>query len=421
MINSRKKGFTLVELVIVIAVIAILAAVLIPTFSSLVKKANIASDTAVARNLNTAAISADAKTFDDALTAVRDAGYLVANLNAKAEDCYFVWEDDSDQFLLYDLKEQKIIYSNSAVSESPDDSWCFAVSNASVANEVKTALPNITIKNTATSISDVESLITAGGEVTIYVDESIIMDESNVIVVDNPTASVTIDLGNNSVAGNNSGTPTENNIPFFVEQGELTIKGGVIKSTGNWYDSDNELVSSAIKADKGTLNVDSTEFNCPGGQILIAYAGANGTVSNSKINTKSSAINVGGDSDVVVENCEINVENEAIWVSNSGCTKTKVTVKGGKYNGIGNTIAMYGGTLVIEDGEFTAKQANLFRFYYTGSSITIKGGTFTANGVTYKFNDLTDSIIKGMFSTGSMNYAGITVTKNADGSITVAN
>ena len=38
--NLRKKGFTIVELVIVIAVIAILSAVLIPTFSSLIKKAN---------------------------------------------------------------------------------------------------------------------------------------------------------------------------------------------------------------------------------------------------------------------------------------------------------------------------------------------------------------------------------------------
>ena len=35
-----KKGFTIVELVIVIAVIGILSAVLIPTFSSLVSKAN---------------------------------------------------------------------------------------------------------------------------------------------------------------------------------------------------------------------------------------------------------------------------------------------------------------------------------------------------------------------------------------------
>ncbi len=38
--KMNKKGFTIVELVIVIAVIAILAAVMIPTFSGLVEKAN---------------------------------------------------------------------------------------------------------------------------------------------------------------------------------------------------------------------------------------------------------------------------------------------------------------------------------------------------------------------------------------------
>lgn len=38
--KTNRKGFTIVELVIVIAVIAILAAVLIPTFASIVSKAN---------------------------------------------------------------------------------------------------------------------------------------------------------------------------------------------------------------------------------------------------------------------------------------------------------------------------------------------------------------------------------------------
>ena len=38
--KNNKKGFTIVELVIVIAVIAILAAVLIPTFSNVISKAN---------------------------------------------------------------------------------------------------------------------------------------------------------------------------------------------------------------------------------------------------------------------------------------------------------------------------------------------------------------------------------------------
>ena len=38
--RNSKKGFTLVELVIVIAVIAILASVLIPTFGNIITKAN---------------------------------------------------------------------------------------------------------------------------------------------------------------------------------------------------------------------------------------------------------------------------------------------------------------------------------------------------------------------------------------------
>ena len=38
--KNSKKGFTLVELIIVVAVIALLAAVLIPTFSSLISKSH---------------------------------------------------------------------------------------------------------------------------------------------------------------------------------------------------------------------------------------------------------------------------------------------------------------------------------------------------------------------------------------------
>jgi len=47
---KNKKGFTIVELVIVIAVIAILAAVLIPTFSGVVSKANDSSALQTAQN-----------------------------------------------------------------------------------------------------------------------------------------------------------------------------------------------------------------------------------------------------------------------------------------------------------------------------------------------------------------------------------
>ena len=51
--KMNKKGFTIVELVIVIAVIAILAAVLIPTFSGIVEKAQKSAVLQEARNLYT--------------------------------------------------------------------------------------------------------------------------------------------------------------------------------------------------------------------------------------------------------------------------------------------------------------------------------------------------------------------------------
>ena len=48
--RNNKKGFTIVELVIVIGVIAILSAVLIPTFSGVTKDAKDAANKAEARN-----------------------------------------------------------------------------------------------------------------------------------------------------------------------------------------------------------------------------------------------------------------------------------------------------------------------------------------------------------------------------------
>lgn len=48
----KRNGFTVIELVIIVAVIAVLAAVLIPTFSTIIKNANITSDTQAVRNMN---------------------------------------------------------------------------------------------------------------------------------------------------------------------------------------------------------------------------------------------------------------------------------------------------------------------------------------------------------------------------------
>ena len=74
--NTNKKGFTIVELVIVIAVIAILAAVLIPTFASIVKKANQSADQQAVANMNKLlAVSDKAEDVDDVIEILIENNY----------------------------------------------------------------------------------------------------------------------------------------------------------------------------------------------------------------------------------------------------------------------------------------------------------------------------------------------------------
>ncbi len=61
----NKKGFTIVELVIVIAVIAILAAVMIPTFSSIINKANANKALTEVKNAYTEALAYDLDPAND--------------------------------------------------------------------------------------------------------------------------------------------------------------------------------------------------------------------------------------------------------------------------------------------------------------------------------------------------------------------
>lgn len=65
--KKKKKGFTLIELIIVIAIIAILAAIAIPKFGEVRKNANINSDIANAKQIQSAVslVIADNKASTD--------------------------------------------------------------------------------------------------------------------------------------------------------------------------------------------------------------------------------------------------------------------------------------------------------------------------------------------------------------------
>ena len=130
--KNNKKGFTIVELVIVIAVIAILAAVLIPTFSSVIKKAKVNNDIQLVRNLNTALATDNKKhaTMQDALDAAAKFGYDVDKINnTSASENEILWDSVNDCFV-YKKSDGSMEYVPNSKTEEPASYQLWQICNA---------------------------------------------------------------------------------------------------------------------------------------------------------------------------------------------------------------------------------------------------------------------------------------------------
>ena len=73
--KNNKKGFTIIELVIVIGVIAILAGVLIPTFSSVTQKAKVSAALQNATNALKVMVAEDVENFDNNTYYIKSGNY----------------------------------------------------------------------------------------------------------------------------------------------------------------------------------------------------------------------------------------------------------------------------------------------------------------------------------------------------------
>lgn len=96
--QNNKKGFTLIELVIVIAILAILALILIPAMGSYIGSANTSKDQADARSIYTAASIVASEKQD-----VADGATLVADVQKKANI------KDGDGTIEVKLKEAGVV------------------------------------------------------------------------------------------------------------------------------------------------------------------------------------------------------------------------------------------------------------------------------------------------------------------------
>ena len=146
--RNMKKGFTLVELVIVIAVIAILAGVLIPTFGGIIDKANASAVQQEAATIwkEIYAIDLSDGTIDakDNGKAIKYEGYVVADIEGENDGItikkYEEVEDEDEGVVIVTM--EYIVDENGFVSFKYDN-------NKFTAEYTKADAKWVTTKNSA--------------------------------------------------------------------------------------------------------------------------------------------------------------------------------------------------------------------------------------------------------------------------------
>jgi prepilin-type N-terminal cleavage/methylation domain-containing protein len=131
MIKKLKKGFTLVELVVVIAVVTILSAVAIVSYISITNKARESVDHSMIDQINTSVSTSSVLqrkgTLHEVLEDLKeDAGFGIEKLKAEVKDAEFVYSYSMNKFAYW--KDNKVVYPED-VAKNPAasgvDLWFF--------------------------------------------------------------------------------------------------------------------------------------------------------------------------------------------------------------------------------------------------------------------------------------------------------
>ena len=341
--NTNKKGFTIVELVIVIAVIAILAAVLIPTFAGIISKANLSADQRAVREMNTAIAMEGATTLDAAMAALEKNGINAKYLIPLSAGYSFVWNET----------EKKIELVEGKVDESIDEAR----------------------KNIAVTVNTSEAFLNAIDEDYKYIklDADVNIDISDLDIKGN---NVTIDLNGKKITT----TQETGRSKYLNVKGSATFVNGTIEARGIQVFKGAKLVVGK----DANLVVNSVDSN--GGAALWIYAGAeveiNGGTFTAVYNNTSADISatkpvaVNNSGKLTINDGTFNAYSTSYAIISVG----ELIVNGGVVNGYRGAVSVDGGKATINGGTFNieapAGVAAHALHIENGAECTISGGTF---------------------------------------------
>ena len=263
---NKRKGFTVVELVIVIAIIAVLAAVLVPTFAGLVRKANISKDTQLVRNLNTALATATEKpkTMHEALQIAADAGYLVDKINASA----------TSNEILYDSKNNVFCYYNAT---NPSEGSVEYIPESAQGSQINNPDEYYLLWKIYDKDDDIPAA--ADQKFSVYLADDAKVPENGIL-----TVSVGFDAGTNTKVKEVIYKGTASKVIFNLNGGKLTVEDTNDNNQQYFYGS---LAEAVVKTGKSCFHAYGTiaKLDLQAGKV-VAEAGSIVMVSNAASNTE---------------------------------------------------------------------------------------------------------------------------------------
>ena len=300
--NDRRKAFTIVELIIVIAIIAILAAVLIPTFAGILKKADSSSDLQLVHHMAKALqMASQFETPDDVIDV---SGILIEEGISKealsqpvVEGHGFYWHSKHNVIVMIleeEGKEPVLVYPEDNEQIKTDlsadmaagllfnvlDGYEYTIKKVSTTEGLKAAMADKTKIVLTTNIALTES-IECADNITVILDlKGHTLSSTNIAIEVKTGAVLTVKNGSTDDVRLNA-----------LEGGSLNVNKVSARNT-SWYTIENTggiitvedstiySSSSAICNNSGTLTLSNTKVDAE--LIGIMNAGTV-TVNNSTI------------------------------------------------------------------------------------------------------------------------------------------
>lgn len=368
--KRTKKGFTIVELVIVIAVVAILAAVLIPTFASLIEKANESVDIQLVRQMNTVLKTEEAANGKPAnIEAVKavlaENGF--ENPQPATSKYAFAWDKSENVIVLMDKETNKGIFPAEYKGIAKEADWVIFAGTV-----------NVSMEDLGTTLDEALENAIPG--------QTIVLSSDQELNATTPLKNASIDLNGHKLTLTN-GLPMEANASIVLSNGDVESAKQVTLPTGahltlNDVDYTYEgtafypLTSSQIDINGGTIianNVIGTSYSS--GESRAVIVNINGATLGSEAEPCSVAI-------MMITSGDINISNSTIYADGIAIAQRcgNVTVKNTTINYL--RTEEYKDTFLGSDGAASNTPNGLkSQSWLGGIGDTTGGGVYVGPGV----------------------------------------